>query len=219
MRLFAKDGYSNIAGATVIAVGLCIIAAFIPGIAGYVLYGVAVLFEGLILYFFRDPDRLPPGDDQLILAPADGKVVLIKEVEEPEYIQGKAVQISIFLSLLDVHVNRVPASGRVEYVKYHPGKYLMAWKEQASSQNERSDIGVRHPSGVKIFFRQITGFLARRIVYHLKEGDHVEAGRRFGMMKFGSRMDILVPPEAEITAAKGQKTTGGETILARINEE
>lgn len=219
MTLFAKDGYSNIAVATAIAVGLCIIASFIPRIAGYVLYGIAVLFEGLTLYFFRDPDRSPPEGDHLILAPADGKIVLIKEVKEPKYIQGKAVQISIFLSLLDVHVNRVPASGRIEYVKYHPGKYLMAWKEQASSQNERSDIGVRHPGGVKMFFRQITGFLARRIVYHLKEGDRVEAGRRFGMMKFGSRMDILVPPEVNVIAKEGDRTTGGETILARISKE
>ncbi len=214
--MFAKDGYSNIAGATAIAVVLCIIASFIAGPAGYILYGIAFVFEAFILFFFRDPDRSSPNDDNLVLAPADGKVVLIEETEEPYYIQGKAIQISIFLSLVDVHVNRLPTSGTVEYLKYHPGAYLMAWKEEASTLNERSDIGVKHPGGRKIFFRQITGFLARRIVYHLKEGDRVQAGRRFGMMKFGSRMDILVPPDAELKVRKGDRTTGGETILARI---
>jgi phosphatidylserine decarboxylase len=215
--MFAKDCHSNIAWAGFIAIGICIIGAFVSKPAGYILYAVATVFFGMILFFFRDPDRSPPDDDNLILAPADGKIVLIKEVEEPLYIQGKAVQISIFLSLLDVHVNRLPATGYVEYIKYHPGSYLMAWKKEASSQNERTDIGVKHPDGSKIFFRQITGFLARRIVYHLKEGDRVKAGRRFGMMKFGSRMDILVPPDAELKVRKGVRTTGGETILAKIS--
>jgi phosphatidylserine decarboxylase len=215
--IFAKEGYSNIAAATAIAVVLCIIASLIGRTGGYILYGIAVIFEAFILFFFRDPDRSPPNDDDLILAPADGKVVLIQETGEPHYIQGKAIQISIFLSLFDVHVNRVPSNGTVEYLKYHPGAYLMAWKEEASTLNERSDIGVKHPGGVKIFFRQITGFLARRIVYHLEEGDPVQAGDRFGMMKFGSRMDILVPSDAEIKVRKGDRTTGGETILARID--
>ncbi|HLR76369.1 MAG TPA: phosphatidylserine decarboxylase, partial [Balneolaceae bacterium] len=135
------------------------------------------------------------------------------------YIGGSAIQISIFLSPLDVHINRVPASGKIEYLQYNPGKYLMAWNEKASTLNERADFGLLHTSGVKIFFRQITGFMARRIVYHIEEGDVLQAGERFGMMKFGSRMDVVLPSRFKINVQEGDKTTGGETVLAHINSK
>jgi len=212
----AKDGYSNIIGAVVLALVLAVIGFLIGGFSAYILYAVAFLFVVSITLFFRDPDRNIPDDENLILSPADGKIVSIQEVEEPIYIKGKATQISIFLSPLDVHVNRLPAGGTIEYVKYNPGVYLMAWDHRASSMNERADFGILHPSGTKVFFRQITGFMARRIVYRVKEGDEVKAGDRFGIMKFGSRMDIIVPVEVKIKVEEGDRTVGGETVLGRI---
>jgi phosphatidylserine decarboxylase len=128
----------------------------------------------------------------------------------------KATQVSIFLSPLNVHVNRVPFSGDVEYVKYSPGKYLMAWEDHASEQNERAHFGVKHSSGTKILFKQITGFLARRIVYNLEEGTHVTAGDKFGIMKFGSRMDLILPENVDIMVGKGEKTVAGESIIGKI---
>ena len=171
----------------------------------------------LTIFFFRDPDRNAPDDENLIISPADGKVVFVKEVEEEVYIKGNATQISIFLSPLNVHVNRNPVSGSLEYVKYHPGEYLMAWTEHASELNERADFGVLHPSQTKIFFRQITGFLARRIVYNIKEGDQLKAGERFGIMKFGSRMDVVVPANVDVKVSAGDTTRAGESIIGVIN--
>jgi len=118
---------------------------------------------------------------------------------------------------MDVHVNRTPLNGTLEYLEYEPGIFLVAYDHRASELNERADFGVRHSSGTKVFFRQITGFLARRIVYHIQEGDELTAGDRFGMMKFGSRMDILVPPEVEVNVSEGDKAVAGQTILATIN--
>jgi|SRR5699024_577056 len=215
--MFAREGYTSIIITLVFALIVGIGASYIGHWVRYVIYGALIVLAGLILYFFRDPDReITPGDGY-VLSPADGKVVLIKEVEEEHYIQGPALQISIFLSLLDVHVNRLPISGKLEYLEYHPGDYLMAWDEQASELNERADFGIRNPKGGKVFFRQITGFLARRIVYHIKEGDELTAGQRFGMMKFGSRMDILVPAGTQINVSEGDKAWAGQTILATIN--
>lgn len=216
MPMFAREGYSNIAVAVLFAVILCVIALMVNGWISSLLFVLAGLLVAFICYFFRDPDRNIPDDSTLIIAPADGKVVSIKEVEENVYLKGKATQISIFLSVVDVHVNRMPASGTLEYVQYHPGKYLMAWDEKASTMNERADFGLLHDSGIKIFFRQITGFLARRIVYHINEGDQLNAGERFGMMKFGSRMDILLPPHINLEIEEGDKTVAGQTIMARV---
>lgn len=183
----------------------------------YLIYLVFGVIWAIVIYFFRDPERVAPEGENLIISPADGKVVLIKEIQEDVYLKGKATQISIFLSPLDVHVNRNPISGKLEYLKYHPGKYLMAWDENASIENERADFGVLHPSGTKLFFKQITGFLARRIVYHIKEGDELTAGERFGMMKFGSRMDVIVPTNVDIHVKEGDRTWAGQSILGQIN--
>lgn len=214
--MFAREGYSTIFVVFLFSILVAFAVSFGPAWLGYIFYPLLLILCGLIIYFFRDPQRNPPADDSLIISPADGRVVLIQETEEHEYMGGPATQISIFLSPLDVHVNRVPVSGDLEYVKYYPGKYLMAWEDHASEMNERAHFGVKHTSGMKILFKQITGFMARRIVYHLKEGEQITAGQRFGIMKFGSRMDVLLPKGIKINVKKGDRTVAGESILAVI---
>lgn len=215
--MIAREGYSNIAFVLIFGIAISVLSGlFIDHWIAYGVYALSAVLIIFIFFFFRDPDRTTPEDENLIISPADGKVVMVKEVEEDIYLKGKATQISIFLSPLDVHVNRIPASGTIEYVKYHPGVYLMAWDERASSMNERADFGLKLNNGIKLFFRQITGFLARRIVYSITEQDEVKAGSRFGMMKFGSRMDVLVPGEVTVTVKEGDRTVAGESVLGRI---
>lgn len=215
--MFAREGYPTMAFATVVTVGVYYLAYnFLPSLIAYPLMIVFLILWGIVIYFFRDPERETPKGEHLIISPADGKVVLIKEIEEDVYLKTKATQISIFLSPLNVHVNRNPISGKLEYLKYHSGKYLMAWDENSSIENERADFGVLHSSGTKLFFKQITGFLARRIVYHIKEEDELVAGERFGMMKFGSRMDVIVPKNVEIDVKVGDRTWAGQSILGKI---
>ena len=174
---------------------------------------LSLIFFVLIVQFFRNPSRTTPNDDNAIIAPADGKVVVIEEVEESEYIKGKCRQISIFMSPVNVHVNRYPVSGEVLYEKYHPGKYLVAWHPKSSTENERTTVVVAHKNG-NILFRQIAGALAKRIVNYAKVGHKATAGAEFGFIKFGSRIDIYLPLEAKVTVNLNQKTTGGETIIA-----
>lgn len=216
--MFAREGYPTMSLATIVLIGAVYLTFnFLPEWLAYILSASVAVLWGIVIYFFRDPDRETPEGDNLIISPADGKVVLIKEIEEDIYLKTKATQISIFLSPLNVHVNRNPISGKLEYLKYHPGKYLMAWDENASIENERADFGVLHGTGTKLFFKQITGFLARRIVYHIKEGDNLVAGDRFGMMKFGSRMDVIVPGNVDIQVKEGDRTWAGQSILGQIN--
>lgn len=177
------------------------------------LIGAAVLFFLFTAYFFRDPDRATPSGERLILSPADGTVIGIAEVDEQTFIHGKAVQISIFMSPLNVHVNRNPVTGIVRYMKHIPGEYFAAFEEKASLKNEQTHIGIETPYG-RVFFKQIAGFVARRIVCPLNVGDSVSAGQRFGMIKFGSRVDIFVPASATINATLHQKTVAGETVVA-----
>jgi phosphatidylserine decarboxylase len=214
--MLAKEGFSTIIVVFLFSIAVGYGVSFAPAWVGYIIYPALIVLCGLILYFFRDPDRITPDDENLIISPADGKVVLIQETEEPEYVGGKVTQVSIFLSPLDVHVNRNPLSGNLEYVKYFPGKYLMAWEDHASELNERAHFGVKHTSGMKIMFKQITGFLARRIVYHIAEGDQLKAGDRFGIMKFGSRMDLMIPPGVELKVKKGDRTVAGESVIGVI---
>jgi len=179
------------------------------------LLALAVGGLAFTLYFFRDPERTPPPDarENGIVAPADGRVVEIVEETDSLYLDGPAKRMSIFLSPLDVHVNRVPARGVIEYEKYRPGDYLVAWHPKASEKNERSELGLRHPGGTKVLFKQIAGAVARRIEYHIGEGDTASAGDRFGIVKFGSRMDVLVPPHVELDVDKGQHVRAGETVM------
>ena len=214
--MFAKDGYSTIIYTLIASVFLSIGGFFLGGWAQYVLYFLAVFLTVFTLYFFRNPKRNIPDNDNILLSPADGKVIVLKRVEYNKFLQGPGIQMSIFLSPLDVHVNRVPITGKVDYAAYFEGQYLVAWHEKASELNERSEFGVTHSTGLKVFFNQITGYIARRITFHIKEGDDVKAGYLFGMMKFGSRMDIIVPESVELLVKEGDRVVGGETILAHI---
>lgn len=217
--MFAKEGFVLIGVAAVLALVFLVAGRQLGGFWGALLSVLGVLALAFTLYFFRDPERTPPAEaasGHLLLAPADGKVVVVEEVEEPLYLREPARQVSIFLSPLDVHVNRAPADGVVEFDQYVAGDYLVAWHPKASELNERSQLGIRHPSGVRILFKQIAGAVARRIVYHITVGDTVRAGERFGIVKFGSRMDVLVPLEATITVQVGDRVRAGETILGRL---
>ncbi|PSQ95116.1 MAG: phosphatidylserine decarboxylase family protein [Bacteroidetes bacterium SW_9_63_38] len=219
--MIAREGYTIVAVAAALAAGLAIGAwqfdAWLWRGPLLALAGGSLVFT---LYFFRDPERTPPADarDNGLVAPADGKVVEIVEEADSLYIDGPAKRLSIFLSPLDVHVNRVPARGAIEYEKYRPGDYLVAWHPKASEKNERSELGLRHPSGTKVLFKQIAGAVARRIVYHIGEGDSVTAGQRFGIVKFGSRMDVLVPPHVDLTVEKGEHVTAGDTVMGWLPE-
>ncbi len=213
---FAKDGVPVIVAVLFLSLIVIVVGWLLNAAVSWLLYLIAIGMSGFTLFFFRDPERNIPEQD-CILAPADGRVISIEKVSENSYLKDQARQITIFLSLSDIHVNRYPVSGEVEHVSYHPGKYLLAWHPKASEENERAEFGIRHPQGLKIFFRQITGYVARRIVFHTKAGDMVSAGERFGIMKFGSRMDVLVPLDMEILVKEGDRTTGGETVIANLD--
>ncbi len=221
--MFAREGFILIGTAAVLAIILVIVGMQLSIVWRVILFAFAALILAFTLYFFRDPERTSPADAterRLILAPADGRVVVVDEnVSDSLYIRGPAKQISIFLSPLNVHVNRIPVDGVVEYVNYEPGEYLVAWHPKASEKNERSEIGVRHPTGTKVLFKQIAGAVARRIVYYVNVGDTVVVGERFGIVKFGSRMDVLVPPHIEIDARVGDRVVAGETVLGHITEQ
>jgi phosphatidylserine decarboxylase len=163
-------------------------------------------------YFFRDPERSIPSGQDLILSPADGRIVAIETVEEPLYFKKKVLKVSIFLSVFDVHVNRIPATGQINFLKYVPGKFLVAFAEKASEDNEQSIIGIKHEKG-QLLFKQIAGIIARRIVYDVQDGDSVKAGERFGLIRYGSRVDIFFPENTELRISMNEKVRGGETII------
>ncbi len=177
---------------------------------------VSVLFYLLILQFFRNPVFDINSHDNHVIAPADGKVVVIEETEETEYLKGRRKQISIFMSPVNVHVNRMPVSGIISFFKYHPGKYLVAWHPKSSTENERTTVVVKTENGVEILFRQIAGALARRIKCYVKEGQPLVQGQEFGFIKFGSRVDIFLPLEAKVVIKIGDITKGGRTIIAEL---
>lgn len=177
-----------------------------------------LVIYGLVFWFFRVPDREILDHKENVIAPVDGKVVMIKEVEENEFLKEKAIQISIFMSPLNVHICRFPVSGKVIYKKYHPGKYLVAWHEKSSTENERTTVAVESLTGHKVVFRQIAGYVARRIVFYCNEGDAAKAGHEFGFIKFGSRMDVFLPLDSEIICKIGDKTTGGIDVIAKMRE-
>ncbi len=169
-----------------------------------------------VLQFFRKPDRTPVVNPNFIIAPADGKVVVIEETFEGEYLQKNCRQISIFMSPINVHINFNPLSGVVTYFKYHAGKYLVAWHPKSSTENERTTVAVKHPNGTEVLFRQIAGAMARRICWYVDKDQIVRQGEEFGFIKFGSRVDIYLPLDAEILVNIDEKTTGGQTPIAKI---
>ncbi|MCH6235283.1 phosphatidylserine decarboxylase family protein [Cognataquiflexum rubidum] len=177
---------------------------------------VSVVFYLLILQFFRNPFIQLPNEEKLVFAPADGKVVVIEETTETEFLNDRRKQVSIFMSPLNVHVNRSPVAGIVEFFKYHPGKYLVAWHPKSSTENERTTMVISHKSGVKILVRQIAGAVARRIKWYVKEGTPLAQGGEFGFIKFGSRVDVYLPLDAEVLVSLDEKTKGGRTPIARL---
>jgi phosphatidylserine decarboxylase len=181
-----------------------------------VIIGVAVIFYLLVLQFFRVPKIQIDKNEKQVIAPADGKVVVIEDTEDTEYLKGKRKQISIFMSPINVHVNRMPVSGTISYYKYHPGKYLVAWHPKSSTENERTTVVAKMNNGTEILFRQIAGALARRIKCYVQVGQKLEQGDEFGFIKFGSRVDIFLPIDAQITVQIGDKTTGGKTVIAKL---
>jgi phosphatidylserine decarboxylase len=170
-----------------------------------------------ILQFFRNPMRTIQINDNHIIAPADGKVVVIEQTVESEYFKDNRLQLSIFMSPINVHVNRYPISGIVKYSKYHPGLFLVAWHPKSSTDNERTTIVVEHINGEKILFRQIAGALARRIVNYAKQGDIAKQGEEFGFIKFGSRVDLFLPPTIKVKVALNETVIGSKTVLATFN--
>ncbi|WBO84239.1 phosphatidylserine decarboxylase family protein [Hymenobacter yonginensis] len=178
--------------------------------------GASVVAFLILLQFFRSPARRLFTHEDLIIAPADGKVVVIEDVHEPEYFDDMRKQISIFMSPINVHITRNPISGIVRYFKYHPGNYLVAWHPKSSTKNERTTVVVESEAGPFVLFRQIAGAMARRIVWYVNEGDEVSQGEEFGFIKFGSRVDIFVPIDTEVKVQIGEKVKGGQTIVAQL---
>jgi len=186
-----------------------------PKILKYCIVAVSVIFLGLTINFFRDPERTSPAGEDLVLSPADGKIIAIRQVEEKEFLKSGSTVISVFMSPLNVHVNRNPIGGRVKHLRYVKGEYFAAYEDKASEKNEQMVIGIEGPRG-RVLFKQIAGFVARRIVCTLKMDDTVKAGERFGMIKFGSRVDVFVSANAVIRAKIGDETVAGKTVLAEF---
>ena len=216
---FHKEGYTSMA--------LCILVIFVLNalvqfyfpeltILKWFVYILSFLLFVIILQFFRSPNLTITKDENMVLCPADGKVVVIEEADETEYFKDRRIQLSVFMSPINVHVNRNPISGLVKYFRYHPGKYLVAWHPKSSTENERTTVVTENSAGVAVLFRQIAGALARRIVWYVKEGDQVEQGAQFGFIKFGSRVDLFLPLGTKIKVELNQVVKGGRTILAEL---
>lgn len=168
-----------------------------------------------VAYFFRDPERIGERGADLVISPADGRVVMITEVDEPAFLHGRALRISIFMNVFNVHVNRYPVAGTVKFVHYNPGKFLNAATEKSSLENEQMSVGLEH-DGRRILVRQIAGLIARRIVTYSREGERVEQGERMGIIRFGSRVDVFLPTSAMPMVKVGQTTFAGTTLIARL---
>jgi len=184
---------------------------------GILLTYIAVISLPLIIfsiYFFRDPERKIPSDDNTIVSPADGKIILIEKINDKDFFGTTVQRISIFMSVFSVHVNRIPINGRVTYFNYQKGKFHQAFRDEAAYENEQTTLVIENDK-IKVQFKQIAGIVARRIVCHIRQGWNVKKGARFGMIKFGSRVDMLVPHEVELDIKLNQKVKGGETILGR----
>lgn len=176
----------------------------------------SIVFFLIILQFFRHPNRKIVRNEKTVLCPADGKVVVIEETEETEYLKTRCLQVSIFMSPINVHVNRYPVSGEVLYSKYHPGLYLVAWHPKSSTENERTTVVIQTSMRKPVLLRQIAGALARRIVCYPKQGWMVKQGEEMGFIKFGSRVDLFLPLDSKIKVSLNQKVRGGETIIAEL---
>jgi phosphatidylserine decarboxylase len=217
--MIAREGLYLILIGLILTIGLVLAATRWDSRVAFALsliFGCLTMFT---VYFFRDPSRSIKSEDGMLLAPADGRVIGIEMLSHDPYLGGGAQKVSIFLSVFDVHVNRVPASGRIDYVRYNPGKFFAAFKNKASQLNEQTEIGMITAAGPKIIFKQIAGLIARRIVCRLKEGGEVDAGERFGMIRFGSRVELIVPARADIRVRVGEHVTGGQSVVGYLPVE
>lgn len=213
-----KEGFGIIVGLLLFTGVITTGAIVTPFLHLYVFAIISIIITGFVIYFFRDPERTIPQLHNTVLSPADGKVIAIKEEFENEYLKALATRISIFLSLFDVHVNRIPLAGTVGLFRYQKGNFIKAYKSEASVVNEQTIIGIES-NQTKILFKQIAGVLARRIVCNIREGHVVKLGERFGIIKFGSRVDIFLPKNIEIKVQLKQKVKGGQSIIGVLNND
>jgi phosphatidylserine decarboxylase len=212
---FAREGYPFIAGALALAaLGWVGWGVGLAGIAGQVLASVLTVLALFVLWFFRDPDRRIPAEPGAVLAPGEGRVIVVEEADEPTWMAGRCRKISIFLSVFDVHVQRAPVAGRVGHKVYRPGAFAVAWLDKASDDNEQASVGLTTAHG-RVLVRQIAGLVARRIVTYPVEGQAVALGERIGLIRFGSRVDLFIPLGWEVTCAIGDRAVAGRTVLAR----
>jgi phosphatidylserine decarboxylase len=216
--MITKYGLNTFLFSSAFAVALIILGLYINNVwLKYPLIILGIAFFIFNLNFFRDPDRTPPNRDDVIVSPADGTVIIIKDIFEEEFVKETSTQLSIFMSPLNVHVNRIPIDGTVGMMNYIKGEYLVASYEKADKRNERTEIGIDSKHG-KMMFTQVAGFVARRIVCPLKQGENVIMGNRFGMIKFGSRSDVFAPKKWKLKVKMGDKVTAGETILFELDK-
>jgi phosphatidylserine decarboxylase len=212
---FAREGYPFMAIAAALAVGGFALAVSRKSFGLWLLAVVLTVLALWVAYFFRDPERTGPRGDTLLIAPADGLVLPIVEVDEPAFLHGRALRISIFMNVFNVHVNRYPVDGVVQYVHYNPGKFINAAREKASLENEQMSVGIE-AGAHKVLVRQIAGLIARRIVTYSRVGDETAQGERFGLIRFGSRVDVFVPVGTKVLVEAGQKTSAGSTVIAEF---
>jgi phosphatidylserine decarboxylase len=211
-----KEGTATLIISALVLAGLSFSVWYALPAFGYIFSAIAVILYIFLLSFFRKPDRVFPAvSDNVIISPADGKVVVIEDVFEPEYLQTNCKMVSVFMSPLNVHINWYPAKGKVLYEKYHPGKYLVAWNPKSSTENERTTVVLETPNG-KILMRQVAGALARRIVCYARKDQEVTGGQEMGFIKFGSRVDIYLPSDADIQVGLDQVVKGCHTPLATL---
>ena len=212
---FAREGFLFIGISALLAGGTVAAAARYDSPLLWVLAALLTIIAIWVAYFFRDPERMGERGERVVVAPADGKVVLISEVDEPAFIHGRALRVSIFMNVFSVHVNRYPVTGTVRYVKYTSGKFVNAAAESSSLENEQMSVGLES-GGHRLLVRQIAGLIARRIITYSREGERVEQGERMGLIRFGSRVDLFVPLGSALRVKLGDLTQAGATVLAEL---
>ena len=218
-----KEGYTIIAVSGLICLAIWFLFYWLLKSSAYSLLIWAstlflLIFWGFVIAFFREPRRVRIHDEDLIFSPCDGRVVVTEVVTEEEYLKKEMLQISIFMSVTNVHMNWVPVAGKVDYFKYHPGRFLVAWHPKSSTENERTTTVIEMKDGRKVLFRQIAGLVARRIVSYMKEGSQVEQNSVAGFIKFGSRVDVLVPKDSQVLVSIGDAVVGSQTPIARLKK-
>lgn len=212
-----KEGYTIITITFLLLLAIDVLVYIFFGRIGlYILLLPSILGFAFILRFFRVPNRNPISNDTYVYSPADGTVVAIEEVEENEYLKTKCIQVSVFMSVWNVHINWYPINGIIKYFKYHPGNYYLAWHPKSSTHNERTSVALEREDGMPLMMRQIAGAVARRIVCYAKEGNPVKQCSEIGFIKFGSRVDLFLPLDSEIKVKLDQKVTGIETVIAEV---